>query len=99
MIPYLLAAVGGYLLGDSMKDRQTFADGGMAHGGMMADGGKIKVGTFDEAQLKKGEDKKAIEKAQKETGLKYIDSKIIKKGGKMFMEVYLTNTFADGGNC
>ena len=28
MIPYLLAAVGGYLLGDSMKESQTFADGG-----------------------------------------------------------------------
>jgi hypothetical protein len=28
MIPYLLAAVGGYLLGDSMKDSQTFSDGG-----------------------------------------------------------------------
>jgi len=28
MIPYLLAAVGGYLIGDSMKDNQTFADGG-----------------------------------------------------------------------
>jgi len=27
MIPYLLAAVGGYLLGDSMKDKK-FADGG-----------------------------------------------------------------------
>ena len=74
-------------------EHKVMANGGM----MMADGGKVKVGTFDEAQLKKGEDKKAIEKAQKETGLKYIDSKIIKKGGKMFMEVYLTNTFADGG--
>jgi hypothetical protein len=28
MIPYILAAVGGYLLGDSMKESQTFADGG-----------------------------------------------------------------------
>ena len=28
MIPYLLAAVGGYLLGDSMKENQTFAKGG-----------------------------------------------------------------------
>ena len=28
MIPYLLAAVGGYLIGDSMKESQTFADGG-----------------------------------------------------------------------
>jgi hypothetical protein len=29
MIPFLLAAVGGYLIGDSMKDIQIFADGGM----------------------------------------------------------------------
>jgi len=36
MIPYLLAVVGGYLLGDSMKDSQTFADGGM-----MANGGNV----------------------------------------------------------
>jgi hypothetical protein len=28
MIPFLLAAVGGYLLGDSMKENQTFAKGG-----------------------------------------------------------------------
>ena len=32
MIPFLLAAVGGYLIGDSMKN-QSFADGGMAKGG------------------------------------------------------------------
>jgi hypothetical protein len=76
----------------------TFSNGGGV-------GGRIKVGTFDETQLKNKEDKKAIEKAQKETGLKYIDSKIIKKGGKMFMEVYLIPTdeylksskFAHGG--
>jgi hypothetical protein len=78
-------------LEDYLKDVE------MAEGGMMADGGRIKVGTFDEAQLRKGEDKKAIEKAQKETGLKYIDSKVIKKGGKMFMEVYLTSKYAEGG--
>jgi len=28
MIPFLLAALGGYLIGDSMKNNQTFADGG-----------------------------------------------------------------------
>ena len=40
MIPYLLAVVGGYLIGDSMKDSQTFADGGMmAHGGIPVDQG------------------------------------------------------------
>jgi hypothetical protein len=33
MLPYILAAVGGYLIGDSLKGKQ-FADGGM-----MADGG------------------------------------------------------------
>ena len=35
MIPYILAAVGGYLIGQSRKDEQ-YADGGM-----MADGGKL----------------------------------------------------------
>jgi hypothetical protein len=29
MIPFILAAIGGYLIGDSMKDSQTFADGGI----------------------------------------------------------------------
>ena len=28
MIAYILAAVGGYLIGDSMKDSQKFAEGG-----------------------------------------------------------------------
>jgi hypothetical protein len=44
MLPYILAAVGGYLIGDSMKGKQ-FADGGMmAEGGYMARGGKLEVG-------------------------------------------------------
>ena len=29
MIPFILAAVGGYLIGDSMKDSNTFAKGGL----------------------------------------------------------------------
>jgi hypothetical protein len=37
MIPFILAVVGGYLIGDSMKSSTTFADGGM-----MADGGEIR---------------------------------------------------------
>jgi len=36
MIPFLLTIVGGYLIGDSMKDSKTFANGGM-----MADGGGV----------------------------------------------------------
>ena len=39
MIPFILAAVGGYLIGDSMKDSEKFADGGM-----MADGGQFDYG-------------------------------------------------------
>ena len=70
-----------------------------------AEGGRIKVGTFNEEQLINKEDKKAVEKAREETGLKYVDTKIIKKGGKMYMEVYLipneeyynSSKFADGG--
>lgn len=54
--------------------------------------GRVKVGVFSEADLRSGADKKAIEKAQQETGLTYIDNKVIKKGGKMFMEVYLVPT-------
>lgn len=74
-------------------------------GGMMSDGGRIKVGTFDEAQLRNREDKKAVEKAMKDTGMKYVDTKMVKKGGKMFLEVYLipddeyqkSSKFAEGG--
>lgn len=88
MIPYLLAALGGYLIGESQKKDSAEAP-------QMADGGRILVGRFDENQLRNGEDKKAIEKKMKETGLKYIDSRIIKKNGKPhIMEVYL---YADGG--
>jgi len=45
MIPYLLAIAGGYLLGDSMKESQTFADGGMmAKGERISDKGEVKYG-------------------------------------------------------
>lgn len=72
---------------------------------IMADGGRIKVGTFDEQQIINKEDKKAVEKAQEETGLKYVDVKFIKKKGKMYSEIYLipneeyynSSKFADGG--
>ena len=45
------------------------------------------VGTFNEEQLIAKEDKVAIEKAQKETGLTYIDSKLNHK--KKSITVYL----------
>lgn len=81
------------------KDMPLLADGGSV-------GKKHLVGEFNEQQLRKGEDKIAIEKAQKETGLTYIQSKMIKKSGKPFMQVYLvsnedyynSNEFANGGS-
>jgi hypothetical protein len=87
MLPLIIAAVGGYLIADSQRDRGFSLD----KYAVLEKGGntRIKVGTFDEAQLKKGEDKIATEKAKKESGLTYTDTKIIKKGGKMFLEVYL----------
>jgi hypothetical protein len=82
-----------------------YAKGGGVDLDNYADGGRVKVGVFDENQLRNKEDKKAVEKAQKETGLNYVDTKIIKKGGKMFLEVYLipneeyynSNKFEKGG--
>jgi len=53
---------------------------------------KFKVGTFNESQLVNKEDKKAVEIAIEKTGLKYTETKIIKKGGKMYLDVYLIST-------
>jgi len=76
--------------GEKFNPKIKYAKGGGV-------GERYFVGTFNEQQLRNKEDKKAIENAQKKTGLKYIDSKIVKKGGKMFMEVYLIPAYAKGG--
>ena len=50
----------------------------------------VLVGTFNEEDVKNGRDKIAIEQKMDETGLKYINSKIIVKNGKpVGIEVYL----------
>lgn len=50
----------------------------------------VLVGTFNEEDVKNGRDKIAIEQKMNETGLKYINSKIITKNGKpVGIEVYL----------
>ena len=43
----------------------------------------IYVGTFNEAQCRNREDKAILEKKKAETGLKYIRSRLVKKGGKI----------------
>jgi hypothetical protein len=49
----------------------------------------ILVGDFDENDLKNGVDKKALQKKKEETGLKYANSKIIKKGGKTYLRLWV----------
>jgi len=43
----------------------------------------VLVGIFTEKDLTEGKDKIAIEQKMKETGLNYIQSKFIKKNGKI----------------
>lgn len=60
---------------------------------------KIFIGTFTEEDLKNGRDKQAISEAKeleqnKRNGLRFIESKIIKKSGKPHaMKVWLTDKF------
>lgn len=42
----------------------------------------VYVGRFNEEQIKNGEEKKAIKEKQEETGLKYVETKIIYKNKK-----------------
>jgi len=50
---------------------------------------KIKVGTFSEEQLINGEDKVAYEKAKIESGFNYTETKLVKKRGILYLEIYL----------
>lgn len=44
---------------------------------------QVLVGDFNEDDLKNKRDKIAVEQKKKETGLNYVNSKIIKHNGKM----------------
>lgn len=54
---------------------------------------EIFVGTFTEEQLRNKEDREAIDKTAKETGLKYIRNLITKEKGKTVMKVWATDKF------
>lgn len=41
------------------------------------------VGTFNENEVRNGDDKKAVEKAKAETGCKYVNTEFVRKGGKI----------------
>lgn len=49
----------------------------------------VLVGLFDEKDLIDGTDKKAVEKAKAETGLKYVETKIVKKDGKTYLKIWV----------
>lgn len=44
---------------------------------------EVYVGQFTEDDLKNGVDKKKIAEAKKENNLKYVNTKLVKKGGKI----------------
>lgn len=50
---------------------------------------KILVGDFNEEQLTAGEDKLAVEKKKKETGLEYVSTKIVKIKGKPHLRIWV----------
>lgn len=50
---------------------------------------KILVGDFNELQLTAGEDKLAVEKKKKETGLEYVSTKIVKIKGETHLRIWV----------
>ena len=44
---------------------------------------KVLVGTFSERDLAQGKDKEAVKKAKVEHDLKYTETALVKKGGKI----------------
>ena len=56
---------------------------------------KIYIGKFNEEELRNKEDKKAVKLAQeKNAGYNYIDSQIIKEGGKITgINVWICNKY------
>lgn len=50
---------------------------------------KTLVGDFNEEQVAAGEDKIAVEKAKKETGLEYVSTKIVKIKGETHLRIWV----------
>ena len=51
---------------------------------------KFYVGTFNEADIDAGNDKIAVQEAMLKTGLKYTDTKLVRKDGQIVgLKIYL----------
>ncbi len=49
----------------------------------------IFVGKYDEHDLEIGKDKEDVEKAKRDTGLKYTETKIVKEKGKRYLKIWV----------
>ena len=70
MIPFILAAVGGYFIGDSMKESQTFSEGGVA-GKLPKVGSKVSARWNDNMRWSSG-----IYKGETKNGFEVYDMSI-----------------------
>ena len=85
MIPYILAAVGGYLIGDSMKAQQ-YADGGMmAKGGLTESQEELISDAIASKELKEKARKK-IKQGDAILSVAYTDY-----GGEVIIEYFKKN--------
>jgi hypothetical protein len=92
MLPYILAAVGGYLIGDSIGD-----DGMYKRMNTMANGGWIDEVTRDMNEIKKKfpNSKVSYYFAKNHNGKNYVIE--AKENGKVVYTSYQQNKMADGG--
>ena len=49
----------------------------------------IFVGKYDEHDLETGKDKVDVARAKEETGLRYVESKIVKEKGKTYLKLWV----------
>jgi hypothetical protein len=91
MIPYILAAIGGYLIGDSMKGKQY------ANGGMMAGGGKVGKMLYKEGDIvyvfQSASDKSG--KLRKDVDSKYVVGNEYAKNLQKWAKVEIVGIISD----
>lgn len=49
----------------------------------------VLVGLFDEKDITNGTHKKAVEQKKQETGLQYVETKIVRKNGKTYLKIWV----------
>jgi hypothetical protein len=95
MIPFLLTIVGGYLIGDSMKDSQLFAEGGVVG----QDGKQLNVGDIVSVSSKRNKQYRVKEINGKDNvKVVYNDgSEYVTMASDLKKFVWVSDRMADGG--